>query len=348
MNVFMILLSAFPLAISLQINLSNEQNFKNWTNFENVEILSRETGQDFSPTLSCGSTYSEVTFKKIDLIAWKVVIPNIHLENSTCAELLNSSDAVIVRWQNGMEECRNKVTKTDDMVTFGNTIHLSPDASQVIYKEEIYVNVECNYPLEMTASLETVLTPDLSGINVDIEGNGKIAVGMALYKDSGYSTPYEEAVVKISTKSRLYVGVFIKENQPLFHIVLKNCFATPTNNMYHPTKYFIIENGCPNANDGTISVASNGISSEAQFSLQMFRFMGEFTTAFLHCEVYLCEKTLLCSPTCPRSGLRSETVKVPGLLRVGPIVRQENNSGAGTCLDKLTSAAFLLTFYFFT
>ncbi|OCT64257.1 hypothetical protein XELAEV_18045359mg [Xenopus laevis] len=336
MNVVMILLSALPVAISLQIHLSKEQNFKNWT------MLSREIGQDSSPTLSCGLTYTEVTFKKSDLIAWKVDVPNIHLEHSTCAELLYSSDAVIVRWQNGMEECRNTITKTDAMVTFGNTIHLPPDSSPVI--EEIFVNVKCSYPLNINVSLESVLTPDLSTINMNIGANGKITVGMALYKDSGYSTPYEEAVVKISTKSLLYVGVFIKEYQPLFHIVLKNCFATPTNNIYNPTKYFIIENGCPNTYDGTISVSANGISTEAQFSLQIFRFIGEYTAVFLHCEVYLCEKTLLCSPSCPRSGLRSETHESQGVLRVGPIVLQ----GAGNCLDKLTFAAFLLAFSFFT
>uniref|UniRef100_A0A803JLS8 Uromodulin-like n=1 Tax=Xenopus tropicalis TaxID=8364 RepID=A0A803JLS8_XENTR len=327
MNIFMILLSALPVAISLQINLNNEQIFQDRTVIQLLEKkvgLSKETRQDISPTLSCGSTYTEVTFQKSELLAWNVDIPNIRLKYSTCAELLHSSDTVTVRWQNGMAECRNIITKTDDMVTYGNTIHLVPDASQVIYREEIFVNVKCSYPLNMNVSLETGLMPDLSKLYMDIDGNGQITVAMALYKDPGYSTPYEEPFVKISTKSKLYVGVFIEENQSLFHIVLKNCFATPTNNIYHPTKYFIIEDGCPNTNDGTVSVAANGIASEAQFSVQMFEFIGGYMTVFLHCEVYLCEKNLLCSPTCPRTGLRSETLETQNTLRVGPIVIQGN------------------------
>ncbi|KAM4697754.1 pancreatic secretory granule membrane major glycoprotein GP2-like [Rhinophrynus dorsalis] len=120
---------------------------------------------------------------------------------------------------------------------------------------------------------------------------------MAVYKDASYSTPYEDGEVKLSTTSTLYVGVFISEGDTsLFDIVMKNCFATPTNNIYDAKKYYIIEDGCPNKKDGTIQVAANGISAQGQFSVQMFKFIGDYSRVFLHCEVYLCDKKSSCLP----------------------------------------------------
>lgn len=46
---------------------------------------------------------------------------------------------------------------------------------------------------------------------------------------------------------------------------------------------------CPNTLDTTIQVLENGESPQGRFSVQMFRFAGNYDLVYLHCEVYLCD-----------------------------------------------------------
>lgn len=46
---------------------------------------------------------------------------------------------------------------------------------------------------------------------------------------------------------------------------------------------------CPNQRDSTISVEENGVSAESRFSVQMFKFAGNYDLVFLHCEFSLCD-----------------------------------------------------------
>lgn len=46
---------------------------------------------------------------------------------------------------------------------------------------------------------------------------------------------------------------------------------------------------CPNTVDTTIQVMENGESPQGRFSVQMFRFAGNYDLVYLHCEVYLCD-----------------------------------------------------------
>lgn len=54
---------------------------------------------------------------------------------------------------------------------------------------------------------------------------------------------------------------------------------------------------CPRVEDSTIQVVENGESPQGRFSVQMFRFAGNYDLVYLHCEVYLCDTvTERCKP----------------------------------------------------
>lgn len=68
---------------------------------------------------------------------------------------------------------------------------------------------------------------------------------MSIYKDISYTTPYTDSIIRLSTKSNLYVGVYISDGSyPVaisdFSLLMVNCYSTPTNNKYDPIKYNII------------------------------------------------------------------------------------------------------------
>ncbi|XP_040211650.1 pancreatic secretory granule membrane major glycoprotein GP2-like [Rana temporaria] len=113
---------------------------------------------------------------------------------------------------------------------------------------------------------------------------------MALYKDSNYTTPHTGPEVTLFTEEFLYVGVFILGGDPSNAVlVMKNCYATPTNDADYPVRYYIIQNSCPNIHDGTMSVEENGVSRQGRFSVQMFKFVGSHDEVYLHCAVSLCD-----------------------------------------------------------
>ncbi|KAG8558193.1 hypothetical protein GDO81_016899 [Engystomops pustulosus] len=186
----------------------------------------------------------------------------------------------------------NKVNKTH--ANYENVIYLKPDPSLVIYREEYRVNVSCIYPLTMNVSLGTVLHPIMSIKTFSITGFGNFEVKMAAFLDQGYQAPIKKGEAQISTKDRLFVGVFIsKGDKEQFNLVMLQCYATPTNNPLDKVSYGIIVNSCPNREDGTIRILENGISTQGKFYFQVFKFVGDYTYVYLHCQVHLCRGSCL-------------------------------------------------------
>lgn len=80
-------------------------------------------------------------------------------------------------------------------------------------------------------------------MNVSLGGEGEFTVRMALFQDQNYTQPYEGAAAVLSVESMLYVGAILERGDTSrFHLVLRNCYATPTEDRADPVKYFIIRN----------------------------------------------------------------------------------------------------------
>ncbi|XP_073491431.1 pancreatic secretory granule membrane major glycoprotein GP2-like [Aquarana catesbeiana] len=106
-------------------------------------------------------------------------------------------------------------------------------------------------------------------INITVPEMGEFQAIMALYRDSGYTTPYTGSEVALTTGQFLYVGVFFLGGTSNLVLVMKNCYATQTSNVNDTLKYYIIKDSCPNKSDGTITVEENGVSSKGRFSVQI-------------------------------------------------------------------------------
>ncbi|CAH2307097.1 uromodulin [Pelobates cultripes] len=258
--------------------------------------------KDICPKLFCRASGIEVIISIEELRKSKLDPESLHLLNRSCKNFPITADNVNVQWPIGVGVCGTILTVNATHAVYKNIIYMAPDPTNIIYREEIAINVSCTYPLDMITSLGTVLWPIIRYTWITIDGFGKFKVAMALYKDLSYVTPFEGPELNISTADTLYVGVFIAEGDTTaFNLVMENCFATPTNNIYDSVKYFIIQNSCPKLNDVTIKVYENGLSSKGQFSVQMFKFIGDYSRVYLHCEVHLCYKLggPSCLPVCP-------------------------------------------------
>ncbi|XP_075037601.1 uromodulin-like [Mixophyes fleayi] len=277
---------------------------------------------DICSQITCGSTYMNITFQKNDLINLNVDLANIHFIDPVCRGFADTESTILIQSLVKEGECGTQVSTNATHAIYENAIYLAPNPSQIFYREEYFINVSCAYPLDMNVSLHTVLNPSRRILYIIIEGTGQFEVIMAAFKDQTYLTPYQTGELELSTKDRLYIGVFIsKGDTQQFHIVMQQCYATPTNNPQDPIKYPIIQDSCRNKEDGTLEVYANGISSQGQFSIQMFKFINH-NRVYLHCGVHLCRKTAACVPICAGLRLRSAS-PVAEIVSIGPIVRSD-------------------------
>ncbi|KAG8431106.1 hypothetical protein GDO86_019406, partial [Hymenochirus boettgeri] len=285
---------------------------------------------DLRPELSCEAHAMKATFRKCQLKTLNIHIENIMIKNSSCFlyqdDKINSTISVLSPLQIG--KCG--MDGGQNHVTYKNTLYFSMEMSGVIIREEeLSVNLLCTYKLDLLVSLNTALHPVASSTNISIGGTGQFTAYMALYRESNFLSVYEGPEVVLSTSSVLYIGIFLDgPDSSQYAMVMKNCYATPSDNAEDPVKYYIIQDSCPNKQDSSINVMENGMSSKGRFSVQMFRFLGGYKLVYIHCQITLCDpKSGLCVPYC--SGIKSLKESIRYSLKVGPI-RINGNPTSGT------------------
>ncbi|XP_056392110.1 uromodulin-like isoform X1 [Hyla sarda] len=283
---------------------------------------------DIRPELTCDVYDMKAAFRKCQLKSLNFNADSVTLKDSGCFGFYDNPSTntftVMASLQTG--RCGLHITNNGTHAIYEDTLTLVMESTGLIAREEeLAVTMSCAYPLDMMVSLNIAVNPIYSSINISVGGTGQFTAYMALYKDSSYLTPYEGTEVALPTKSTLYVGVFVQGGDPSQYVlVMKNCYATPTGNPNDAVKYYIIKDSCPNKQDSTISVLENAVSRKGRLSLQVFKFVGNYNSVYMHCAVSLCDPTAgLCSPSCSGIGSRSATVEASYQLKVGPIVHRD-------------------------
>ncbi|XP_073399006.1 uromodulin-like [Dendrobates tinctorius] len=281
---------------------------------------------DLGLDLVCGTQEITASFHTCQLRSLHLNVTHIHLLDGNCVGFTEGNNTGIILTSTSLQDgaCGNRVITNGTHATYKNTMFVQMKTDQIIVRNyEVQLGFSCTYPLDLQLTLQNTLKPVVSSLILNIEGTGKFKAQMTLYKNENYISPYKDHEITLSTKATLYVAVTLEgENTDQFVVVMKNCFATPTRNFYDPLKYYIIKNRCPNRRDGTVHIKENGVSTGGRFSVQMFKFVGDYESVFLHCEAYICDTTRdRCKPSC--SGVRSSFAQSDDngfVLAYGPIV----------------------------
>lgn len=220
------------------------------------------------PQLDCGDTEIKVSLDKC-LLGSLGFGDEVHAYlrdgNWNCSSLRQSEEENWISVTNPTQAgaCGNILERNQTHAIYINTLSLVNDF--IIRDTILSINFQCAYPLDMKVSLQMALQPIVSSLNITVDGEGEFTVRMALFQDQDYTSPYEGTAVMLSVESMLYVGTILERGDTSrFNLVLKNCYATPTEDKTDPVKYFIIRNSCPNQRDSTISVEENGVSAESR------------------------------------------------------------------------------------
>lgn len=276
--------------------------------------------------LECGNNDIKVSLSKCELqsLGFQKII--MYLQDSSCSGFSERGDrnwmSVVTPTRHGA--CGTVMTRNETHIIYSNTVYLADEI--IIRDRNIKFNFACSYPLDMKVSLQNALQPMVSTLNISMGGTGMFTVWMALFQSSAYTQPLQGPSVSLTTEAFLYVGTVLDGGDlSRLALLMTNCYATPSGNAMDPLKYFIIRDRCPRTEDSTIQVEENGESPQGRFSVQMFRFAGNFDLVYLHCEVYVCDRLKEeCKPTC--SGTRSRSGGVvmdqTHILNLGPITRK--------------------------
>lgn len=303
---------------------------------------------DIRPELTCDVNDMKAAFHKCQLKSLNLNANTIALKDSSCLGFYDnpSTNTFTITSPLQAGTCGLQITENGTHALYNNTLSFTMESTGIIERnQELAVTVTCAYPLDIMISLNLAVNPIFSSTNISVGGTGQFTAYMSLYKDSSYLTPYEGSEVSLSTKSMLYVGVFVQGGDSSQYVLtMKNCYATPTANPYDAVKYYIVKDSCPNKQDSTISVLENGVSRKGRLSVQVFKFVGNYNLVYVHCAVSLCDVTAgSCSPSCSGIGSRSAAAEESYLLKVGPIVRGDSvvNAPSSGCIGPSASFALL-------
>ncbi|XP_077350196.1 uncharacterized protein LOC144000332 isoform X1 [Lithobates pipiens] len=284
------------------------------------------------PQLTCGLYEMTATFHKCQFNDLNIYFNQTHVEDNICFNFqddpVTNTFTILVPLQVG--SCRVQTyDRNGSHVTYKSSVTIVVDEPGAIYtrKNTLNINLKCSYGLDLITSLY----PITSSIKITVPWIGTFETTLAFYKDSGYNNPFSGSEDTLSTEDFLYVGVFIQGGDASnLVLVIKNCYATPSNDVNDPLKYYIIQNSCPNMQDKTIDVLENGVSRQGRFSVKMFKFVKNSNRVFLHCAVSLCDSgTGPCAPNCSPGESRSDatgtpqTYDAPSAMTNGPIHRSE-------------------------
>ncbi|KAM4632021.1 uromodulin-like [Discoglossus pictus] len=311
--------------------------------------------QNLRPNLTCGGQDIKASFGKCQLKRLNLDPKRVHLTDSRCIGLpdYNSSNIITVVTPLKRGVCGNEFIKEGTTGIFRNTIYLSLNNNASLGGEDIVsITFSCAYPLDMQLVLDTALDPFASSVNISINGTGEFSAQIALYQDANYLKPFEGSEIILTSKTTLYIGTILNGvDTSQFNLVMKNCYATPSKNSNALPRYDIIKESCPSQQDSTISVDENGVSNRGRFSVQLFGYVKDQSSVYVHCELHICDVTSeTCTPSC--SGLSSRSTTTTYLASVGPITRQAEvatlspgSGGTSTLTTLWTSAVLLLALH---
>ncbi|XP_052447930.1 alpha-tectorin [Carassius gibelio] len=311
------------------------------TDFSEDDIIQAE--------VTCKHAKMEVSISKCRLFQLGFEREDVRINDQHCAGI-EGEDFISFHINNTKGHCGSIVQSNGTHIMYKNTVWIeSVNNTGNIVTRDKTINVEfsCAYELDIKISLETVLKPMLSVINLTLPTQeGNFITKMALYKNASYRNPYREGEVVLSTRDILFVGVFVEgaDHKQLI-LIVNMCWATPSRYSSDRLRYIIIERGCPNIKDNTIGMAENGVSLTCRFHVTVFKFIGDYDEVHLHCDVSLCDsETNACKVNCPHNK-RSYTdysQHKEQILSVGPIRRRESDwceEDNGGCEQICTSQA---------
>lgn len=247
-------------------------------------------------SVNCTSSYMQVDFA---LKSSYLNVETFRFENKSCGPLTVSSTHVSLRTL--LDACGTTSRQSEESMIYFNKVVAETKDQKTVYVVEFPFS--CTYNRQDTIGIPSF--QPRKKITFFEEGHGNFSFEMGLYRSGEYLKPYEvsEYPVTIDPFGQLYCQAKLDTSDPDLILRADMCVATPTMDPSHSVRYTFIDDGCP-IDNGTDYIHT--LTDTQRFQLMPFRWIGNYTVVYLHCNVIVChkERNSRCNKGCQPSDLR--------------------------------------------
>ncbi|XP_036072687.1 uromodulin [Oryzias melastigma] len=235
---------------------------------------------------------------------------HLHLNDQTCKGAMNP-DNHMLEFTFQSDSCGTEVTTNNSQVIFTNAIVTRNSSSDVITRQDkVFIEFSCSHP---KPELQNVAFNILdNSVKIFLQsGEWNYSLSMKAYSDAAHTDLLgPKSDVRLNQKIWIVLETEGLDKN-VVSVVTEACWATSDDSPSSTPKYYLINDGCPNADDGTVNVMGNGQGTSNSFSFNMFEFSGkEPSEVYLHCQLQLCvKKNNDCVPGCSAGGRRRRSLR---------------------------------------
>ncbi|XP_036429104.1 alpha-tectorin-like [Colossoma macropomum] len=273
------------------------------------ETHTRPRAETFDASEICESSSGSLSLSRCQLFEAGYPAELLHLNDDRCKGKIQG-DQVVFGFDNDDNICGTILKRNETHIIYENSVQFFGKGGKGVISREKWLNVtfSCVYPLIQSISMPMAIEAKKGVVSKELSTEGSYEIHMLPFPNASFIEPYFGNVT-LDVNQQMFVAVVVDGvDKRQIALVLDSCWATPVNDMNNSHRWPLIVHECPSANDSTVEVLQNGISTVSSFSFRMFTFTGQPESIYLHCKVHLC---LLvggdCAQRCDDEGERRTT-----------------------------------------
>nr|XP_020500271.1 zona pellucida sperm-binding protein 4-like isoform X1 [Labrus bergylta] len=246
-------------------------------------------------------------------------------QSANCKPHKRSKEAVTFRFP--FTDCGAQSMTGAGVITYSVNMEVKQQwkKGSIFHNSPFNLTVHCSFMLSQTAQLDFNVQGETSKDLSTLKSEGTLRAEMRFAKDSNYRSFYSSRhppVTKLGFP--VYVEVFVlKHEDKDLVLVLKDCWATPTENPLDTQRWNLLVKGCPFSGDSHKTVVLPVVSSKERkyaslhqwFVVKMFSFVKPLTfksldvpvQVYFHCDIEIC-KGPGCSQSCSSGRRKSRWI----------------------------------------
>ncbi|KAL9968094.1 hypothetical protein ACROYT_G026423 [Oculina patagonica] len=196
-------------------------------------------------------------------------------------------------FKTALDKCGTKRRSTPNFIVYSNKIverHAAPGSIITRVGEDEFDIPFCCYYLNNGITSAVGIKPEVKQLYLNEDGYGRFSIRMDFFHGQDYQSAYSwgDFPIEVAYRQRLYFEVSIATLDQSLEVMAANCCSTPTadHNKEHRFRHEMIHEGCPV--DDTVQMEPSSSPQKKRFSVEAFKFVGDFPFVYLHCSVVVC------------------------------------------------------------
>ncbi|KAF4084623.1 hypothetical protein AMELA_G00108200 [Ameiurus melas] len=236
---------------------------------------------------TCSGSNGSLSLSRCELFEDGYSADNLHMNDANCKGELQDN-RLVFSFDSNVNTCGTTLENNSTHIIFKNSVGTTDGIGVISRASGLNINFSCVYPLIQSISMPTAIEATGGVISRYLSTEGSYQITMIPYTDATFQFPLFGNVT-LEVNHQMYIAVQVDQfDRTQIGLVLDSCWATPVTQTDYSVRWDLINNECPNPNDGTVVVLQNGVSTTSYFSFRMFTFTGFSNKIYLHCQVHLC------------------------------------------------------------